>query len=302
MTLFRSMIITTAICLAGTAWSQSPSNARTFSLETQKSMTKAMGYLSENKYSKAEKKLRDVLKIKNLSAYETSTVNQMLGQAAFRQDDYKDAIKYFERAAQAGGLLPRELTANELTIAQLYIKTKQYAAGASRMENWLRKTGSQEVKYLENAVQAYVQAEQYERALPWAERWFAMKSSKTRKHYDLMNFLYHNQGKTEKQLGILTAMTGQWPGERKLWDLQISALAAQDKTFEAYQVFAGLYDRQLLTTKEDLSKLVQYHEYYKRYDIAARVLETEMNNGRLDRGDANLAKLSQLKKQAGIAP
>jgi len=265
-------------------------------------MEKAMGYISDGKYSKAEKRLKDVRKLKNLSPYEISTVEQMLGQVTYQDQDYKNAIRHFENAVAAGGLAPNDATTAELTIAQLYIRTKKYETGATRMENWLRKTGRQDVKYLEALVQALVQAEKYDRALPWAERWFAAKSPKARKHYDLMNYLYHTLNKPDKQLGVLQAMTSQWPQERKLWDLQISALAAQDKTFEAYQVFAKLYDLRLLNSKDDLSKLVQYHEYYKRFDVAARILETEMNSGRLDGNENNQAKLTQLKRQAGATP
>ncbi len=305
MLIVRSFLLALTLGVASLAISHTSfaqTQTRTFSVETKKSMEKAMGYISDGKYSKAEKRLKDVRKIKGLSPYEISTVEQMLGQVTYQDKDYKNAIRHFESAVAAGGLLPNETINAELTIAQLYIRTKQYETGATRMENWLRKTGRQDVKYLEALVQALVQAEKYERALPWAERWFAAKNPKSRKHYDLMNYLYHTLGKPDKQLGVLQAMTVQWPQERKLWDLQISALASQDKTFEAYQVYAKLYDIQLLNSKEDLSKLVQYHEYYKRYDIAARILETEMNNGRLDRSDNNQTKLSQLKRQAGIAP
>lgn len=303
MPIFRSTLFAltlgVALSLPISAHSQ---ESRTFSVETKKSMEKAMGYINSGKFSKAEKRLKDVRKIKSLSPYEISTVEQMLGQVTYKDKDYKNAIRHFENAVAAGGLLPNEATNAELTIAQLYIRTKQYETGATRMENWLRKTGRQDVKYLEALVQALVQAEKYERALPWAERWFAAKPTKARKHYDLMNYLYHTMNRPDKQLGVLQSMTAQWPQERKLWDLQISALAAQDKTFEAYQVFAKLYDLRLLNSKDDLSKLVQYHEYYKQFGLAARILETEMNSGRLDRNDTNQAKLTQLKRQAGTAP
>ncbi len=301
MKIFRLFLLT--VVLASPSLTQAQDvKSRTFSLETQKSMTKAMEYIEEQKYSKAEKKLKDVRKIKGLSSYELSTVEQMLGQVTYQEKDFKDAIRHFQNAVKAGGLLPNEATGLELTIAQLLITTKQYEAGAMGMENWLRKTGRQDVKYLEAVVQAWVEAEKYDHALPWAERWFAVKAPKERKHYDLMNFLYHSMGQSNKQLAVLQSMTAQWPQERKLWDFQISALAAQNRTQEAYQVFAKLYDLGLLSTKSDLSKLVQYHEYYKRFDLAARVLETEMNKGRLDGGETNLAKLTQLKRQAGIAP
>lgn len=249
------------------AQAQSPSNHRTFSLETEKPMKKALGFLDGRNYSKAEKEFKKVLKIKGLSAYERSTVEQYLGQVTYQEKDYKDSVKHFENAIAAGGLSAGDVTKSELIVAQLYTRMKDY-----------------------------------KKALPPAERWFAKTAAKSRKDYDLMNFLYNAVGQSERQLTVLQDMTRQWPQDRKLWDHQISALASLDKKFEAYQAFAALYDRGLLSTREDLSKLVQYHEYYKRFDVAARILETEMRNGRLDSGDTNQAKLVQLRRQAGAAP
>ncbi len=246
---------------------QSPSTNRTFSLETQKPMQKALGYFDSRNYSKAEKEFKKVLKIKGLSAYERSTVEQYLGQATYQEKDYKDSVKHFENAIAAGGLTAADVTKSEMIIAQLYTRLKDY-----------------------------------KKALPPAERWFSKTSAKSRKDYDLMNFLYNAAGQTDRQLAVLQDMTRRWPQDRKLWDHQISALASLDKKFEAYQAYAGLYDRGLLTSREDLSKLLQYHEYYKRYDIAARILDTEIRSGRLDGGETNQAKLAQLRRLARAAP
>lgn len=246
---------------------QSDPSHRTFSLETQKPMKKALAYLDSRNYSKAEKEFKKVLKIKGLSAYERSTVEQYLGQVTYQEKEYKDSVRHFENAISAGGLTAADVHKSELIIAQLYTQSKDY-----------------------------------NRALPMAERWFSKKAAKSRKDYDLMNFLYNAVGQTEQQLAVLQDMTRQWPQDRELWDHQISALASLDKKFEAYQTFAALYDRGLLSSRDDLSKLVQYHEYYKRFDVAARILDNEMRNGRLDSGESNQAKLTQLRRQAGAAP
>jgi len=254
-----------AVCAPMTVHAQAGQN--TFSSKTEKPMKQALEHFYAKKYSKAEKKFKDVLKIRGLSAFEISTVEQYLGQATYRAKDYKDSIKHFERAIAAGGLSPSDVMESERILAELHIKNKDY-----------------------------------KKALVRAERWFAVKPSKSRKDYELMNFLYFSEGQTAKQLGVLQSMTRLWPQDRALWDQQISTLAEAGMALEAYQAFAGLYDRGLLNTTADLSKLVQYHEYYKRFDIAARILESEMAKGRLERSDVNQARLVQLKRQAGLPP
>ena len=261
------MISVLAISAPLAVQAQAPAGQRTFSSKTEKPMKQALDFFYAKNYSKAEKKFKDVLKIKGLSPFEISTVEQYLGQSTYRSRDYKDSIKHFERAIAAGGLTPTEVSESERILAELHIKNKDY-----------------------------------DKALVRAERWFAVKPNKARKDYELMNFLYFSEEQTDKQLAVLQTMTRLWPQDRALWDQQISTLAEAGKAFEAYQAFAGLYDRGLLNTTADLSKLVQYHEYYKRFDVAARILESEMAKGRLERSDVNQARLQQLKRQAGATP
>ena len=54
--------------------------------------------------------------------------------------------------------------------------------------------------------QAWVQSENYSRALPWAEKWFNSANPKERKHFDLMNFLFNNLGQQGRQADIVKQM------------------------------------------------------------------------------------------------
>jgi len=70
-----------------------------------------------------------------------------------------------------------------------------------------------------------VQDEDYVRALPWAERWFQDANPKTRRHYDLMNFLYHSLSMREQQVEIMGQMVKRWPDDKALWSAWETMLA-----------------------------------------------------------------------------
>jgi len=59
-------------------------------------------------------------------------------------------------------------------------------------------------------------AENYERALPWAERWFESANSKQRKHYDTLNILYEHLALTGKRRNLLLVMAEKWPNDKSI--------------------------------------------------------------------------------------
>jgi len=298
MRVFRSACLSLSMVLALSTLA-TPSFAQTFSLETQKNMTKAMEYMDKKKYSKAEKKLKDVLRIKGLSAYETSTIHSMIARATYLQKDNDDAIEHYQKALRAGGLQPAEALKTEALIGQLLITEGRNKEGATGLENWLRKTGNRDPKYARLIMQARLADDDYAKALPWAEKWFNGSATKERKHYDVLNFLYNEAGNSARQTQIVGEMLTRWPQDRSLWNQQLGLLSGAGKDTEAYQLYAAMYDRGLLQTETEIMKMVQYHEYYNNYVKAAQILGTEMGTGRIKSTDKLKDRLALLQRQTG---
>ena len=280
----------------GTAFAQE--EGRQFSAKAGEAVNEALQMINSNQHSAALSQLSNVLTQPDLNAYERSTVYQMQGSSYYELDQYGPAISAFQNAINAGGLLPNEADSLRVNIAQLMIANGQYAQGAQALENYLNRGGQQKPQYTEMLVQAWVQSENYSKALPWAERWFNAASPKERKHFDLMNFLYNNLGQQGRQADIVKQMINRWPEDKTLWDAWASMLANGGREQEAFEVTKMLYLGGALNSEQDLMKVVQYYSFYDMPFQAAQILEKEMNAGRISRSSDKMVQLSSLFRQA----
>ena len=271
---------------------------RQFSAKAGETVNEALQFINSNQHSAALSKLSEALSISPLNAYERSTINQMQGASYYELNQYGQAISSFQNAINAGGLLPNEADSLRVNIAQLMIANGQYSQGAGELENYLNRGGQQKPQYIEMLTQAWVQSENYSRALPWAEKWFNAASPKERKHFDLMNFLYNNLGQQGRQADIVKQMINRWPEDKTLWDAWASMLANGGREQEAFEVTKMLYLGGALNSEDELMKVVQYYSFYDMPYQAAQILEKEMNANRISRSSEKMVQLSSLFRQA----
>ena len=229
MRYLRKSILSLAICVGpGTAvlactppdgQARQTRHADTVAAKETRVFSKAAGQIAsdvglamnENKYDLAISLLKEALESKTLNAYETATINQFLGSSLYELEQYQGAIDAFEAAISSGGLLLNEATNLRINIAQLLIANGKPAEGAQMLEDWAEDGGCLKPKHIEYLWQAWSQAEQYDRALPWAEKWFENATRKDIKHYMTMIFFYDALDLTEQKVVLQNQMTAQWP-------------------------------------------------------------------------------------------
>ena len=233
-----------------------------------------------------------------LNPYEKSVIYQMLGQSYNDVDNSPQSLSSFQKAIDSGGLLPNEVDSLKVIIAQLMIVNGQYRAGGEALEKYLREGGQEKPEYVELLVNAWSQAEDYRRALPWAEKWFRRASPKERKHFDLLNFIYNTLGMTDKQSDIVKEMIQKWPEDRSLWNTWASMLGNGGREQDAFEVNKMLYLGGALNEEADIKKVIQYYSYYEMPYQAAQILEREMKSGRIKRTPDNLEELSRYYRTA----
>ena len=271
---------------------------RQFDAKSGEAVNSALTQANAGDSQGAVNTLNSALNLPDLNAYERSTMYQMLGQYSYELDRPADAQRHFESAINSGGLLPNEVDSIKVVIAQLMIGNGQYREGATRLENFLNSGGQEKPQYVELLTNAWVQAEDYRRALPWAEKWFNRASPKERRHFDLLNFLFNNLGMQGRQADIVKEMIGRWPEDKSLWDAWASMLANGGREQEAFEVTKMLYLGGALNTEADLLKVVQYYSFYEMPYQAAEILEREMQSNRISTTPEKLKQLSGLFRQA----
>ena len=286
----------TMVATTGTAYAQE--EGRQFGAKAGELVNSANELLRSNQASAAISSLNQALAIPDINSYERAIINQMLGASYYEQNQYSQAIRYFEAAIASGGLLPNESSALRVNIAQLLIANGSYAQGAQMLENHINRGGQVKPAFVEMLTQAWVQSDNYSKALPWAERWFNAASPKERKHFDLLNFLYNNLRMPGKQADIVREMIGRWPEDKTLWDAWASMLANGGREQEAFEVSKMLYLGGALNSEQDLMKVVQYYSFYDMPYQAAQILERELNSGKISQSSDKLVQLSDLYRQA----
>ncbi|MDA8708325.1 hypothetical protein N9M10_03030 [Hellea sp.] len=293
-----ALVVTPSVMPSGLAFAQDVPEGRQFSAAAGEIVNAANELVTANQHNAALSKLNEALALPDLNAYEKSIIYQIQGSSYYQLNQYGPAISAFENSINAGGLLPNEADSLRVNIAQLMIGNGQYAQGAQMLENYLARGGQQKPQYIEYIMQAWVQAENFSKALPWAEKWFNAASPKERKHYDLMNFLYNNLGQQGRQADIVKQMINRWPEDKTLWDAWASMLANGGREQEAFEVTKMLYLGGALKDEQDLMKVVQYYSFYDMPFQAALILEKEMNAGRIARNSEKMVQLSSLFRQA----
>jgi len=283
--------------LTSTAFAQ-VEEGRQFSAVAGEKVNEALTLANSGQTQSAISILQSTITSPELSPFERSTIYQMLGQWSYELDRSVEAQQNFENAINAGGLLPSETDNIRLIIPQLMIENGQYREGATRLENFLNSGAQQKPAHIDLLVNAWVQAEDYRRALPWAEKWFNAANPKERRHFDLLNFLFNNLGMQGRQADIVKEMINRWPEDKTLWDAWVYMLDSGGREQEAFEVTKMLYLGGGLTDENDLLKVVNYYSYYDMPYQAAEILEREIKANRIKETATTLTQLSTLFRSA----
>ena len=178
------------LAVGGSASAQEP--AHEYSQYAGTAINQALLLANTDEYQKAIDVLQVELARNDLSSTEFATIYQMMGQYNYELDRSDESLTSFQNALRSGGLTPLEEGNLKLVVAQLMIGNGHFREGAERLEPLIVSGQASKPQYVEMLVSAWVQAEDYPRALPWAETWLEKAEPKTKRHYDLLTFLYNN--------------------------------------------------------------------------------------------------------------
>ena len=189
---------------------------RFFSADSITYATEAQSDQAANEHKSAIKKLKKALKLKNLKAYETSALYQMLGASYYATEKPEKAIEAFEDAVAAGGLRADEIRSLQVNIAQLNIAAKNYELGAQQLETYFREGGPQKASLVKLVMTSHMRAGNRQAAVPWADAMVRNNYAKTRLEHDTLLYLYDTPEKRADQIRVVTRMIQMWPDDAAL--------------------------------------------------------------------------------------
>ena len=267
----------------------------TISSRTGQKLTEAINALNEEppRVGEAITVLND-LAGRDIPPYDLATVLEIRGAALVQQNDYRGALRDFERILQLD-TLPRDRTSQiRRNVAQLYFQNEDFAQAARFMEQFLASNADAATAndYFILAA-AYYQNEQPRQALEPARRALSLDDRK-KQYYDFLNSLYVELGLQEERGQLLETMVELFPSEEPYWSQLSGSYAQAGNDQRAFATLWAAYRAGLIEDEAKIRALAQYYYQLNNPFPGARMFASEMQAGNVARSLANLRLLSQL--------
>ncbi|MEP6390674.1 MAG: tetratricopeptide repeat protein [Halioglobus sp.] len=244
-----------------------------------------------------------ILLEREMNGYERAHVLNMLGYAYFQDNDYDKALDSYLEALQQENLPASQMrslltTASQVALASgRYQEAEKFALRLLAAEDEAPQPQSQVI-----LAQAYIGLEDYAKAAPPLRKALQMQrdsGAKPRENWMLLlSSVYYSLEDFAGMRELLYEMVALYPKERYL--INLAALHGQlGDTDKQMALIEALLDDQKLEKSYHLMSLVNLFLAKGLPYKAANLLQTEMQNGRIETTRAHLEMQSQAWYMAG---
>lgn len=254
----------------------------TFSAKTGQTYLDAETAAMQNKdWATAIAKLNQ-LRAAGLNCYEESAVIRLSAYIKIEQGDRAGAIKDLLDAINKG-YIPQDQTAQTYyNIAQIYLQDENIKSALEYMQKWQQAGGKPDRTQKWQLAVLYQRVDNYKEAVRWAEEVRRDDGAKfDQQLYDLLVYLYNETGEKAKLADVLETLVERKPEERKYWDAIAGNYFADNEQRKAFEVQKAMYLAGMLKTEDEIMRIVNFYNQFNVPYYSAKVLEKEMNAGRV---------------------
>ncbi len=274
------------------------SRNRTFSAKIGQLVAEAQEAQTAGDLTTAMNKYNAGLATRGASPYEIGIILILRGNLYYELDQAPRSIEDWERALREGDLTRDERMTLNYNIGQIQLSLGNYRVAIQRIEQWINDGGDATDKVHLNLVAAYSELDDFNGALRHGRAAFDKASPRERKHYDVLNYLFTELNMPRERAELLQEMVTLYPTDKKIWT-SIAALHAQaGRERKAFEINKIMYLNGMLEKEDEIMRIVDYYSYYEVPYRGAKVLEREMNRGRVANNPKNQEKLARLYRQA----
>lgn len=269
--------------------------------ETQFSSTNAENYLKAetellvNDNPQAALVALQALRSQVLNCYEEGAALRLGAAIKIQTDDLDGAVADLLTAIDRGYIPETELKNTYYNISQIYLSGDDKVKALEYFNLWMEKGGVPDRNQSWTLAVLYQQMDRFPEALVWAERVLeADGPGADRPVYDFLIFLYDKTGDYAKKAELLELLLARDPSDRRLWDAIAGDYFRGGQDRKAFEVQKAMYLGGLLQTEDELMRIVNFYNSFDVPYASAKILEKEMNAGRISRSYQRLELLANL--------
>jgi tetratricopeptide (TPR) repeat protein len=274
---------------------QKTKEAQAVSKEVYDKIQQAQEDVDAKNYDSALRKL-NALRGGKLTEYELSNVLNHIGFVYYNMGDVGRAISAFRELLQIPSLEEQTRKQTIYTLAQLSAAEEKYTQAVEYLDQWFTlETNPAPDAYILYAQNLY-QVERYQDMVRPIET--AMEVARKRQipikedWYVLLNFAYFQQENFAKVKDIQKILLQSWP-KKHYWFTLAGSYTELNEERNLIAAYDALQTQELLTTESELVTMAQLYMQHEVPYKAAKLLESEMEKGRVEKNDKNYRLLSE---------
>jgi len=306
--------ITPKICLAvvatllaaGAAWAQDDERAerdaqktkqaQAVSKEVYDKIQKAQEQVDAKDYQGALRSLNNLYNPDKLTEYEQANVLNYIGFVYYNIEDIPNAIRTYEKMVAIPSLEPQMAKQTTYTLAQLYTMEEQYQKALQTLDRWFTlETNPAPEPFILKAQNLY-QLQRYTDMIEPVQN--AMRVARERDKpvkedwYVLLNFAYFQEEDYRQVRDIQKILLENWP-KKRYWFSLAGAYTELGEDNNLIAAYGAAHDQGMLEKESELVTMAQLYMQAEVPYMAAKLLEKEMETGRVAKNAKHYRLLSQ---------
>ncbi len=314
--MFRRLLITLFVltaALSGTATAQNGSQEaeQTAPQKTKKTVAmsqpvyeglqKAQELIEANQYADGLARLKKLRETSYLSVYETAQIWNLTGYAYYLQENYPRAVKSYENVIAQGDLPEAMVQSTLKTLSQLYFTIENYEKALATVDRLIVVVSAPSPDVYMLKGQAHFQLQQYRQALAPIKTAIDKYREQGRKPREnwllLLRVCYYELSDFKNMIAILKQLIVFYP--KQTYVLTLAGVYSElGDTKKQLALTEALYDAGLIKGTHHLVNLANLYLVHNVPYKAAKILQREVEGGRVESTERNLRLLSQAWYQA----
>lgn len=273
---------------------------RTLSQNVATDLLAAFEEIENDNFPEALRKLNELMRNRGdrMTDFDRASVLQIRGSAHVNLENLDEGLNDFAEALRLGSLPDDQNERLRFNLAQLYFATERYRDSIEFFNIWLEGDVEPSHSTFFMLGAAHYNLDEFEQALTSIDRAIELVSEPTRRYYDLKNIILNELNRVEARTELMKEMVALWPNERSYWRQLSGLYLDQEKEMEAFGVLESAYLSGVIDSADDIIVLAQFYSTFNNPHRGAKLIEAELETGRLERSVRNLELLSQLWSQA----
>ncbi|MDJ0920627.1 MAG: tetratricopeptide repeat protein [Henriciella sp.] len=266
-----------------------------FSSKNAEFYLKAETELLTNKNAQAALGFLNQLRNQEMNCYEEGSALRLGAAIKIEAGDYAGAVRDLEAALNRGFIPQSEHKTTYYNISQIYLNTENLPKAMEYFDKWLAAGGAPNRDTKWQLAVINQKLERPRESLRWAEEVFAADGPNAdRQVYDFLIYLYDETGQLAKKAQLLEQLLAKNPNERRLWDAISGDYFRANEDRKAFEVQKAMYLGGILQTEDEIMRVVNFYNTFNAPYQAAKILNKEMNQGRINKTYNRMELLANL--------